>query len=144
MTDAAFMSRALALSGAMAGRTGVNPAVGCVIVKDGAVIAEAATAEGGRPHAEEQAIAQVGVDGATAYVTLEPCNARSTRKPSCTDLLISHRIARVVIAARDPHPLANGAGIARMRDAGIVVEVGLMEAEARMQNVPFFAQWDRA
>lgn len=137
------MQRALDLAAAQAGRTAPNPSVGCVIVADGAVIGEAATADGGRPHAEEQALAQAGAlaRGAIAYVTLEPCAQRSSGAPSCTDLLIQAGIARVVIATRDPHPNAAGAGIARLRAAGVVVEEGDLEAEARALNAGFIARW---
>ena len=146
MSDAAFMQRALALAAPRIGLTGANPSVGCVLVKDGAIVAEAATQEGGRPHAEEQAVALAGarVQGATAYVTVEPCALRSTGALSCADLLINAGVARVVVAARDPHPLAGGVGLDRLRRAGIDVEVGLMETEARAQNVAFFSQWDKA
>ena len=138
------MARALALAAPMAGRTGNNPAVGCVIVKDDAVIGEGVTGAGGRPHAEEQALAQAGkhAHGATAYVTLEPCNQRSQGGASCTDLLIAAGVARAVIATRDPHPLAAGKGIERLRAAGIAVEIGLGEAEARTQNAAFIARWE--
>lgn len=137
------MQRALALAAAMVGRTGDNPAVGCVIVRDGAVIGEGVTGDGGRPHGEENALANVNARGATAYVTLEPCAERSSGAPSCADLLIRAGVVRVVIAARDPHPKAAGAGIARMRAAGIAVEIGLFEAEARALNAGFFAKWDK-
>ena len=144
MTDAAHMSRALALAAAQIGRTGDNPSVGCVIEKGGAIVAEAATANGGRPHAEEQALALAGqaARGATAYVTLEPCAKRSSGAPSCADLLIQAGIARVVIAASDPHPFASGVGIERLRAAGVGVEVGLFAEEARAQNEGFFAKWE--
>jgi diaminohydroxyphosphoribosylaminopyrimidine deaminase/5-amino-6-(5-phosphoribosylamino)uracil reductase len=137
------MQRALALAAPGVGRTGDNPSVGCVIVKDGAVAGEGATADGGRPHAEELALLQAGVRarGAVAYVTLEPCARRSTGAPSCSDLLILNGIARAVIAAGDPHPFAAGVGLERLRAAGLAVEIGLMEDEARAQNAAFFAQW---
>lgn len=139
------MRRALALAAAGVGRTGDNPTVGCVIVKDGAAVGEGETAEGGRPHAEEQALAHAGehARGATAYITLEPCAHRSAGGVSCSDLMIQAHIARAVIAARDPHPMAAGVGIERLRAAGIAVEIGLMEAEARAQNAAFFAKWDK-
>lgn len=145
MTDAAFMQRALALAELGAGRTGDNPSVGCVIVQDEEVIAEARTADDGRPHAEEQALALAGdaARGATAYVTLEPCAKRTSGTTSCADLLIAAGVARVVIAARDPHPFANGVGIERLQAAGIVVESGLFDAEARAQNADFFAKWGK-
>ncbi|OQW64108.1 MAG: riboflavin biosynthesis protein RibD [Proteobacteria bacterium HN_bin10] len=140
------MARALSLASLGAGRTGDNPSVGCLIVKDGEVVGEGATAEGGRPHAEELALAQAGENahGATAYVTLEPCAKRSTGARSCTDLLIQAGVARVVIAAGDPHPFAAGAGVERLRAVGVAVESGLFEAEARALNAGFFARWEAA
>ncbi len=141
MTDADFMRRALSLAAAGVGLTGDNPTVGCVIVRDGAVIAEARTADGGRPHAEEQALALADARGATAYVTLEPCAKRSNDTPSCADRLIEAGVARVVIAADDPHPFAAGVGVERLRAAGIAVELGLMEDAARSQNADFFEKW---
>lgn len=143
MSDDAFMRRALDLSARNVGATGDNPSVGCVIVKDGAVTGEGVTQAGGRPHAEEMALGDASAHGATAYVTLEPCAKRTSGAPSCSDLLITAGVARVVIAARDPHPFADSAGIARMRAAGIVVEIGLLEAEARAQNAEFFAKWSK-
>lgn len=144
MSDALHMRRALGLAAANVGRTGENPSVGCVVVKDGAVVGEGATAEGGRPHAEELALAQAGEQarGATVYVTLEPCARRSTGAISCSDRLIQADVARVVIAARDPHPYAAGVGVERLQAAGATVEIGLMEAEARAQNAAFFAEWE--
>lgn len=138
------MRRALALASAQIGRTGANPAVGCVIVKDGAIVGEGATADGGRPHAEQQALAQAGAAarGAAVYVTLEPCARRSQGGTACADLLIEAKVARVAIAASDPHPYASGAGIERLLAAGIAVEQGLMREKARAQNADFFAKWD--
>jgi diaminohydroxyphosphoribosylaminopyrimidine deaminase/5-amino-6-(5-phosphoribosylamino)uracil reductase len=143
MSGVAFMRRALDLAAPNVGQTGDNPSVGCVIVKDGAVVGEGATARGGRPHAEEVALAQAGehARGATAYVTLEPCAKRSTGGISCSDRLIEAGVDRVVIAARDPHPFAAGAGIGRLLAAGVHVETGVMEAEAQAQNADFFAKW---
>jgi pyrimidine deaminase RibD-like protein len=146
LNDADFMRRALSLASPGVGLTGHNPSVGCVIVKDSVVVGEGATAEGGRPHAEEVALSQAAAnaEGATAYVTLEPCAKRSSGAASCSDILVSSRIARVVIAADDPHPFAAGVGVERLRAAGVLVELGLMADEARAQNAAFFAQWDRA
>lgn len=143
MDDAFFMARALNLAEDMKGRTGPNPAVGCVIVKDGQIIAEAATGGGGRPHAEEQALAAIGeaARGAVAFVTLEPCAKRSTGAPSCTDRLITAGVARVVIACEDPHPLAAGQGPERLKAAGIDVEIGLRREEARFLNADFIGRW---
>jgi riboflavin biosynthesis protein RibD len=146
VSDAAFMRRALELAAANAGNTGDNPAVGCVIVADGVVVGEGATAAGGRPHAEEVALAAAGEQarGATAYVTLEPCAHRSTGGTACADLLIAAGVARVVIATGDPHPYAAGVGVERLRAAGIAVESGLMEKEARALNADFFSRWAKA
>lgn len=130
--DAALMRRAIAAAAANLGRTWPNPSVGCVIARDGEVLAVAATASGGRPHAEEQALAELGerARGATAYVTLEPCGARSSGAPSCSERLASAGVARVVIACDDPSPLAAGHGIERLRAAGLPPEVGLLAGEA--------------
>lgn len=130
--DRVFMARAIDLAVARMGETWPNPAVGCVIVKDGRVLAEAATAPGGRPHAEEQAVPVAGeaVEGATAYVTLEPCGARSSGRKSCAHFLAEAGIARVVIAALDPSPFASGRGTERLRQSGLEVETGLMADDA--------------
>lgn len=137
--DERFMKRALECARAQLGRTSPNPSVGCVIVADGVVIGEGATGDGGRPHAEEIALANAGerARGATAYVTLEPCNQRSGGSASCSQLLIAAGVDRVVIAIDDPHPLgAHGAG--RLADNGVTIEHGLCEAEARRLNAGFF------
>lgn len=145
MSDESFMRRALALAAPGVRRTGDNPSVGCVVVRDGVIVGEGATAEGGRPHAEEMALAQAGeaARGAVVYVTLEPCAKRSAGTTACADLLIAAGVARVVIAANDPHPFAAGAGVERLRAAGVSVESGLCEAEARTLNAEFFAKWVR-
>ena len=125
-----FMRKAIAL--ARPGRTWPNPAVGCVIVKDGAVIAEGATGDGGRPHAEEIALDNAGAEakGATAYVTLEPCGQRSNGDCSCSQRLVEAGVARVVYACDDPSPFASHIGVERMTAAGIIVETGLLAEEA--------------
>lgn len=130
--DIGWMRRAIALARPRVGLTGANPAVGCVIVRDGQVIAEAATAEGGRPHAEEQALAAAGdaVRGATAYITLEPCGERSSGAASCSELLIAAGVARVVVACPDPSPKASRRGLERLALAGVRIEEGLIETEA--------------
>lgn len=119
------MARALALAEAAWGTTAPNPAVGCILVVDGLAIGGGATAPGGRPHAEAAALAQAGerARGATAYVTLEPCAHDSPRGPACADLLIVAGVARIVVAVPDPDPRTNGQGIARLRAAGIAVEL---------------------
>lgn len=136
--DPHWMAQALALATAQKGRTAPNPTVGCVIVRDGVVIGQSATGDGGRPHAEELALAACDARGADVFVTLEPCHRRSAGGASCTDLLIAAAPKRVVVACLDPHPLANGAGLERLRAAGIVVEMSLLEA-ARALNEDFFA-----
>jgi diaminohydroxyphosphoribosylaminopyrimidine deaminase/5-amino-6-(5-phosphoribosylamino)uracil reductase len=130
--DLGFMRRAIDLALARMGDTWPNPAVGCVIVRDGVMVAEAATAPGGRPHAEEQAIPAAGdrARGATAYVTMEPCGARSSGRTSCAQYLVEAGIARVVVAAVDPSPFASGRGIERLRQSGLEVETGLLSADA--------------
>jgi diaminohydroxyphosphoribosylaminopyrimidine deaminase/5-amino-6-(5-phosphoribosylamino)uracil reductase len=130
--DIRFMGRAIALAKARMGQTWPNPAVGCVIVRDGEIVAEAATASGGRPHAEEQAIPVAGdrAVGATAYVTMEPCGARSSGRKSCSHFLIDAQVGRVVVAAVDPSPFASGRGVERLRKAGLEVETGLLAGEA--------------
>jgi len=131
-TDQTLMARAIALAEAQLGQTAPNPPVGCVIAQGDEVLAEAATARGGRPHAEEQAVPAAGeaARGATAYVTMEPCGARSSGRISCAQRLIDAGIARVVIACEDPSPFAAGRGVERLRAAGLEVEIGLMTDEA--------------
>jgi diaminohydroxyphosphoribosylaminopyrimidine deaminase/5-amino-6-(5-phosphoribosylamino)uracil reductase len=131
--DWRWMGAALALASRGVGRTIPNPSVGCVIVKDGRVVGRGHTQDGGRPHAEAVALAKAGeaARGATAYVTLEPCAHQSARGPACADLLTAAGIARVVVAAPDPDPRTNGAGIARLAAAGIAVTTGVRTAEAQ-------------
>ena len=133
------MARALALAQAQLGRTSPNPSVGCVIVSNGLIVGEGATGDGGRPHAEEIALAAAGdrVRGATAYVTLEPCNQRSGGSSSCSQLLLAAGVVRVVIACDDPHPLG-AHGATRLSDAGIIIERGLMGDVAERLNAGFF------
>ena len=130
--DLQYMRRAIALAAANVGRTADNPSVGCVLVAAGEVIGEGVTDIGGRPHAEERALAQAGdrAAGATAYVTLEPCGARSRGGASCSELLAAAGVARVVVACEDPSPFASGQGAERLRAHGIAVESGLLATEA--------------
>ena len=130
--DARMMRRAIVLSRGNRGKTAANPSVGCVITQAGEVIAEGVTAPGGRPHAEELALLSAGerARGATAYVTLEPCGARTSGAASCAELLVLAGVARVVSAGADASPLASGRGLQRLRAAGIVVECGLLAEEA--------------
>lgn len=126
------MRRAIGLARAQLGLTGENPAVGCVIAKDGQVVGEGATAAGGRPHAEELALAQAGAraKGAIAYVTLEPCGARSGEGVACSLRLVDAGVAEVVVACEDASPFAAGRGIERLRVAGVPVRLGLLAEEA--------------
>ena len=126
MSDARWMEAAVALGDRGRGRTAPNPNVGCVIVKDEVVAGRGWTQPGGRPHAEAVALDQAGeaAKGATIYATLEPCAHESARGSACADLLVAAAPARVVIALGDPDPRTNGAGIARLRAAGIDVEIG--------------------
>lgn len=126
------MARAIELAEGQLGKTAPNPPVGCVIVKDGQIIGEGATAAGGRPHAEEQAVPAAGdaASGATAYVTMEPCGARSSGRISCAQRLIDGGVTRVVIASEDPSPFAAGRGVERLRAAGLEVEIGLGSEDA--------------
>jgi pyrimidine deaminase RibD-like protein len=132
MTDEDFMRRAIDLARAQVGRTGDNPAVGCVLVRDGRIVGEGVTGEGGRPHGEEAALAVAGdlARGATAYVTLEPCAQRSAGGVSCSERLVAAGVARVVVAAADASVYADGRGAQRLLDAGVTIDQGLMQAEA--------------
>jgi diaminohydroxyphosphoribosylaminopyrimidine deaminase/5-amino-6-(5-phosphoribosylamino)uracil reductase len=133
------MRGALALARRALGTTWPNPAVGCVLVKDGVVIARGATAPSGRPHAETVALAAAGAAarGATAYVSLEPC-AHQGRTPPCAAALADAGVARVVYAVRDPDPRVNGGGAQLLNQAGIAVEEGVLAAEAAELNAGFF------
>lgn len=133
------MRRALDLARAQLGRTAPNPSVGCVIVSNDVSIGEGATGTGGRPHGEEIALplAAASARGATAYVSLEPCSQRSSGAASCAERLVAAGLSRVVIACSDPNPAAlDGASV--LRTAGIEVDIGLLEAEARALNCGFF------
>jgi diaminohydroxyphosphoribosylaminopyrimidine deaminase/5-amino-6-(5-phosphoribosylamino)uracil reductase len=134
--DLRFMGAALALGRRGLGRTWPNPSVGCLLVRDGRILARARTADGGRPHAETQALARTDAKGATAYVTLEPC-AHEGATPSCAAELAKAGIARAVIACRDPDPRTAGAGIGRLRAAGIPVTEGVLRQEAEADLVGY-------
>ena len=130
--DRRFMAAAMRLSRWNTGNTSTNPSVGCVIVRDGVIVGTGVTAPGGRPHAEPQALAMAGekARSATVYVTLEPCSHHG-RTPPCADALIASGVARVVIGAGDPDGRVCGRGVNRLREAGIAVETGVLEAECR-------------
>ena len=136
------MGAALALAERTRGATAPNPNVGCVIVRDGAVAGRGWTQAGGRPHAEAMALAATGeaARGATAYVTLEPCAHESPRGPACADLLVAAGVARVVAALRDPDPRTDGAGLARLENAGIATRVGVRADEAARSMAGFLTR----
>ena len=133
------MAAAIALSSRGRGLSTPNPNVGCLIVRDGHVVGRGWTQKGGRPHAEAQALEQAmdRAQGATAYVTLEPCFHLSPRGPRCADLMARAGVARVVIALRDPDPRTDGQGAAWLRDRGMAVEMGLMADEAAQAMAGF-------
>ena len=137
--DQRFMQLALALGRRGLGRTWPNPAVGAVVVKDGIIVGRGWTQAGGRPHAEPEALARAGeaARGATLYVTLEPCS-HVGKSPPCADAIIAAGIARVVSAIEDPNPEVAGQGHARLRAAGIVVDIGLGALEAARDHAGHF------
>jgi diaminohydroxyphosphoribosylaminopyrimidine deaminase/5-amino-6-(5-phosphoribosylamino)uracil reductase len=142
--DKQFMTRALELAERGLYTTAPNPRVGCVIVRDGAVIGSGWHERAGAPHAEVNALAEAGASarGATVYVTLEPCHHHG-RTPPCDEALVAAGVARVVAAMRDPNPLVAGTGLACLREAGIAVEAGVMEQEARELNIGFVSRFER-
>lgn len=147
ITDLEAMSLALDWAAKAMFITTPNPRVGCVLVKDGQVIAAGHTLEPGKAHAEISALRDAGaraidVSGATAYVTLEPCS-HFGRTPPCADALVRAGIARVVAATADPNPLVGGGGLDKLRAAGVAVECGLLEPQARELNIGFFSRMER-
>ncbi|MFC5448025.1 bifunctional diaminohydroxyphosphoribosylaminopyrimidine deaminase/5-amino-6-(5-phosphoribosylamino)uracil reductase RibD [Paenibacillus aestuarii] len=138
LNDEAYMRLALQLAQSALGQTGVNPVVGCVLVKDGRIVGMGAHLKRGHGHAEVLALQMAGEEarGSTAYVTLEPCSHYG-KTPPCSDRLIEAGVARVVVAGTDPNPQVAGSGIAKLRDRGIDVTVGLLEAEASAMNEVF-------
>ena len=137
--DHRWMQHALTLAMQMRGHVWPNPPVGCVIVRDGLVIAEGATRPGGRPHAERVALDRAGAaaKGATLYVTLEPC-CHWGKTPRCADAIIRAGIARVVCAIQDPDPRVNGGGFRVLRNAGVDLTIGPGAADAASVMSGFF------
>lgn len=133
-----FMLRALSLARKGVGKTAPNPAVGCVIVRDGVIVGEGWHRKAGTPHAEVHALAQAGdaARGADVYVTLEPC-AHHGKTPPCAEALIKAGVGRVFIGMVDPNPKVNGGGMAMLLAAGIPVKSGILEEECRRLNEPF-------
>ncbi len=143
-TDHALMARALRLAERGLFTTQPNPRVGCVIAKGDEVVGEGWHQRAGEPHAEVFALhaASARARGASAYVTLEPCSHHG-RTPPCANALVEAGVARLVIASEDPNPKVAGAGLRRLRDAGIAVETGLMRGAARELNRGFFSRFER-
>src|SRR5205814_1612115 len=137
--DQRFMQLALTLGRRGQGRTWPNPAVGALVVKDGVIIGRGWTQAGGRPHAEPEALRRAGeaARGATLYVTLEPCS-HVGKSPPCVDAVIAAGISRVVSAIEDPNPQVAGQGHARLRAAGISVDIGLGAGEAARDHAGHF------
>ncbi len=136
------MRRALDLARLGRGRVEPNPMVGCVIEKAGRIIGEGYHRRFGGPHAEIEALASCTESpaGATACVTLEPCCHTNKKTPPCVPAIVAAKLARVVVACRDPNPAVAGQGIEQLRQAGIAVESGLLEPQARQLNAPYFAR----
>ena len=143
--DRAHMERALVLAARGLYTTDPNPRVGCVLVRGETTLGEGWHERAGEAHAEVAALRAVGgqVEGATAYVTLEPCS-HTGRTPPCADALIAAGIRRVVCSTLDPNPKVAGEGIRRLRDAGIAVAVGALADQARALNPGFFSRFERA
>ncbi|MDB4981764.1 MAG: riboflavin biosynthesis protein RibD, partial [Myxococcales bacterium] len=142
--DERFMRRALALAERGRGTTRPNPVVGAVIVRGGRVVGEGFHVRAGQPHAEIVALARCKADaarGATLYVNLEPCRHTGRTGP-CTEAILAAGLARVVVGCGDPNPLVDGRGVARLRAAGVRVDVGCLERESREINRAF-AVWVR-
>jgi diaminohydroxyphosphoribosylaminopyrimidine deaminase / 5-amino-6-(5-phosphoribosylamino)uracil reductase len=139
--DHSLMARALRLAEKGMYTTTPNPRVGCVIAREARVISEGWHERAGAAHAEVRALERAGADagGATAYVTLEPCSHHG-RTPPCADALIRAGVARVVVAMRDPNPDVGGKGLQRLREAGIAVDCGVLEREARELNVGYISR----
>jgi len=139
-----YMRLALSLGQKQKGRTAENPAVGCVLVKDGEIIGQGATADGGRPHAETIALMSAGSDakGATAYVTLEPCSHYGQTGP-CANALIEAEITVCFIAIIDPDPRVHWRGAALLQEAGIDTQIGLFAEEAFRAHQEFFERVDQ-
>lgn len=141
--DAFYMARALELARKGVYSTHPNPRVGCVIVRDGEIVGEGWHVRAGEPHAEVHALRQAGdkAKGGTAYVTLEPCSHHG-RTPPCADALVNAGVGRVVAAMQDPNPDVAGRGLLRLMSAGIAVQSGVLEGEARAINKGFLKRME--
>jgi diaminohydroxyphosphoribosylaminopyrimidine deaminase/5-amino-6-(5-phosphoribosylamino)uracil reductase len=138
LNDETYMRLALDRAAKAKGQTDINPVVGCVIVNDGRIVGIGAHLKRGEGHAEVHALAMAGdkAEGATVYVTLEPCS-HFGRTPPCCERIIEARAARVVVACLDPNPKVAGRGVSRLQEAGITVEVGLLGEESKRMNEAF-------
>ncbi|MCJ8011137.1 bifunctional diaminohydroxyphosphoribosylaminopyrimidine deaminase/5-amino-6-(5-phosphoribosylamino)uracil reductase RibD [Paenibacillus sp. KQZ6P-2] len=138
INDEFYMSLALDMAGRAQGQTGINPVVGCVIVKGGAVVGLGTHLKRGSSHAEVHAVRMAGdqAEGSTVYVTMEPCSHYG-KTPPCCELLIEAKVKRVVVACEDPNPVVAGTGIERLRQSGIEVKVGVLRERATLQNEKF-------
>ena len=144
-SDEQYMQYAIDLATQGEGRVEPNPMVGCVLVRDNQIIGHGFHEQFGGPHAEVNAIdsARPNAVGATAYVTLEPCSHVGKTGP-CSDALIKAKVSRVIIACRDPNPLVAGQGIKRLEDAGIEVELGMLELQARSVMAPYLKRVEQS
>ena len=140
MSDERYMALAISLGRRNLGQTSPNPSVGCVLVKNDVIVGRGYTAPHGRPHAETQALKQAGsaANGATAYITLEPCSHEG-QTPSCAHALVEAGIKRAVVAAIDPDKRVNGKGISILNAAGIEVKVGVLSEQASLDHAGFFS-----
>jgi diaminohydroxyphosphoribosylaminopyrimidine deaminase/5-amino-6-(5-phosphoribosylamino)uracil reductase len=138
LNDEYYMQLALTLAAKAAGQTGINPVVGCVVVKEGRIIGVGTHLKRGTGHAEVHALQMAGdeAEGATVYVTLEPCSHYG-KTPPCCERIIAAKAARVVVACGDPNPQVAGRGIERLREEGIDVTVGVLEHQSRQMNEKF-------
>ncbi|WP_125666151.1 bifunctional diaminohydroxyphosphoribosylaminopyrimidine deaminase/5-amino-6-(5-phosphoribosylamino)uracil reductase RibD [Paenibacillus baekrokdamisoli] len=138
LNDETYMRLAIDMASKAKGQTDINPVVGCVVVNDGRIVGLGAHLKRGEGHAEVHALSMAGpaAEGATVYVTLEPCSHHG-RTPPCCERIIEAKAARVVVACTDPNPVVAGRGIAKLREAGIVVEVGLLGSESEKMNEAF-------
>lgn len=142
--DRRWMEKALELARRGLNTADPNPRVGCLLVKDGKRVGSGWHRRAGGPHAEAAALADAGerARGSTCYVTLEPCSHTGRTGP-CADALLAAGVERVVYSGKDPNALVSGAGARRLKEAGVTVENGLLEAEARELNPGYFSRWER-
>ncbi len=148
MGDQEYMREAIAVARTVEGRTGDNPAVGCVLVRNGQIVARGGTQPPGSCHAEAWAIRSAEESGVSIaecdlYVTLEPCSFHG-RTPACSRLIAQKHPRRVIVGSRDPHPRVRGSGIGELRAAGIEVVEGVLADEVRRSLADWFAKWPEA